>query len=161
MKILIKMLFGLGLLFGTPILLLYLTESFWSLLVGLGIGFVLLILFLKRDASKLEEKLVDRAAQLGVNPEYVAGYEDNGIVIDNTNSKIFAGYTKEGKGKVFSYTDISSIEWENKTFGEHVKYNINIKTTDFDMPSVTVFFAGNRERRDQAYDKLRAALGIS
>ncbi|AGQ92337.1 MULTISPECIES: hypothetical protein [Vibrio harveyi group] len=106
-----------------------------------------------------DSRLKKRAASLGVNPEYVSLYADNGLVIDNTNKKIFAGTKKHGK--VFNYDDVSSIELEDIPFGRTKKCVIHINTLDFDTPRVTVGYADFSGQRDRAFSKLRAALKIS
>lgn len=109
----------------------------------------------KYDDSRFRKHV----ASLGVNPEYIAAYGDNGLVIDNTNKKLFAGTKRNGK--VFKFEDVSSIELEDTTFGRNEKCLIHINTTDFDTPRMTVGFADFKGSRDRAFAKLRAALKIS
>jgi len=116
------------------------------------------IAYLRWDGEQEQARFTKHACSLGINPEYVACYGDNGIAIDKTNEKLFAG--KINKGKVFEFEEISSIDWEDYPLGNHMKYMININTKNFDLPKLTIGFAGNRGIREQAYAKLRAALNI-
>lgn len=86
----------------------------------------------------------------------MACYGDNGIVIDKTNEKLFAGTVKYGQ--VFEFEEISSIESETYQLDRDIKYMIHINTRNFDLPRVSVTFAGERQ---QTYAKLRAALNIA
>ncbi|BCS95149.1 hypothetical protein DSLASN_07810 [Desulfoluna limicola] len=127
--------------------------------VSIGAAILASLAYLIWDGKQEKSSFDKHARSQGINPEYVACYGDNGIAIDNTNKKVFAG--RINKGKVFDYNDISSIEWENSSVGNHMKYLIHINTTDFDFPKLTIGFAGNRGVREEAYAKLRAALKIS
>lgn len=128
----------------------------WGIAVILSI--VVSVLYLAWDGKKERMRFTKYAISLGVNPEYVASYGNNGIAIDKTNKKLFAG--KINQGKIFEFGEISSIEWEDYPLGRHMKYMININTRNFDFPKLTIGFAGNRGVREQAYARLRAALNI-
>lgn len=121
-------------------------------------GVIASFAYLIWDGRQEKARFKKYASSQGINPEYVASYGENGIAIDKTNGKLFAG--KIRKGKVFEFPEISSIEWEDYSLGQHMKYLIHINTKDFDLPRLSVGFAGNRGIREEAYAKLRAALNI-
>ena len=130
--------------------------NYWGAIITSIITTITVIWYL----GKYEDsRLIKRANSLGVNSEYVSLYGDNGLIIDNTNKKIFAGTKKNGK--VFNYDDVSSIEREDVPFGSTKKCVIHINTLDFDTPRVTVGYADFSGQRDRAFSKLRAALKIS
>lgn len=126
--------------------------------VSIGASVITSLAFMIWDGKHEKSCFTKHASSQGINPEYIGSYGDNGIAIDNTNKKVFAG--EINKGKVFDYSDISSIQWEDRIAGSHIKYLIHINTTDFDSPKLTIGFAGDMGVRDQAYAKLRAALKI-
>lgn len=111
------------------------------------------------DGKQEQAKFKKYTESLGIKPEYVASYGENGIAIDRTNEKVFAGRIK--KGKIFEFKEISSIQWEDAVLGDSMKYMIHLNTKNFDLPQLTVGFAGNKGVREEAYAKLRAALNIS
>lgn len=108
--------------------------------------------------NKREDIFKKHVTSLGVNLEYVAFIGTSGIAIDKTNNKLFAG--KVNDGKLVEFNDISSIECEDGSLGNQMRYMININTTNFDLPTITVTFGVNRNLREHAYAKLRAALNI-
>ena len=130
-----------------------------AMLPSFVVATVASIAFLLWDGKQEKKHFTKYADSLGITPEYTGSYGDNGIIIDNTRKKVFAG--KINKGKVFDYEEISSIEWQDTAVGSHMKYLIHINTKDFDLPQLTVGFANNKGIRDQAYAKLRAALKIN
>ena len=133
--------------------------NWWIAVIASAIASVAYLVWdSKQEHAQEHVRFKKHVTSLGVNPEYFACYGDNGIAIDKTNEKLFAGKIK--KGKVFEFSEISSIEWEDYPFGNHMKYMININTKNFELPKLTVGFAGNRGIREQAYAKLRAALNI-
>lgn len=93
----------------------------------------------------------------GLKPDYIASYGDNGVAIDLAAKKVFVGSIK--KGKAVDFAEISSIEWEN-IGGKYPKYILKINTRNFDCPMLHVGFSDNKATREEAYAKLRAALGI-
>jgi len=111
------------------------------------------------DGKQEQARFTKHACSLGIKPEYVASFADNGIAIDKTNEKLFAGDINTGK--VFEFEEISSIESEDYPLGNQMKYMIKINTKNFNLPQLTIGFAGNRGIREQAYAKLRAALNFS
>ena len=117
------------------------------------------VAYLIWDGKQEKENFSKHANSLGITPEYSGSYGNNGIIIDNTRKKVFAG--KINAGKVFDYEEISSIEWQDTSVGNHMKYLIHINTKDFELPQLSVGFANNKAIRDQAYAKLRAALKIN
>lgn len=134
-------------------------DGHFNWLIAVIVSFIALIFYMVWDGKQENARFTKHASSLGINPEYVACYDDNGIAIDNTNKKLFAG--KINKGKVFHFNEISSIEWKDEPFGKDMKYFINVKTKDFDLPQIKVGFASNKGMREQAYEKLRAALNIA
>lgn len=115
--------------------------------------------YLVWDARQVYFRFRNHGINNGLNPEFVACYEDNGIIIDNAKKKVFVGEIKGGK--VLDYDKISSIEREDRLLGNHMKYILYVKTLDFNSPSILVGFSGNRGPRDEAFEKLRAALGFT
>lgn len=104
------------------------------------------------------EKFKVHVGTLGLNLDYFANYGSNAIGIDLAAKKVFAGSMK--KGWVLDFSEISSIQWED-TGGEHPKHAIHVNTRNFDCPKVSVWFGGAKGTREEAYAKLRAALGIA
>lgn len=133
------------------------TEFSWGGAVIAGV--IAAIAYIIWDGKQEDVRFNEHVKSLGVNPEYIACYAENGIAIDNTNEKLFVGQIN--KGVVFEFGQISSIEWEDRSILNSLKYNIIINTTDFALPQMTIGFAGNRLIREQAFAKLRAALKIS
>lgn len=129
--------------------------NWWAAIIT---AIVTSIAYSKWDAKQDKIRFTKHVSSLGVNPEYLACFGDNGIAIDRTNQKLFAGTLN--KGKVFNFRDIYSIEKESKVdfINNHDKYFIHINTKDIEFPKVTISFTGDKIIREQAFGKLIAAL---
>lgn len=114
--------------------------------------------YILRIGNKEQKRIRIFIDSLGINEEYVGWYSNNGIIIDKTNKKIFAGDTDNGK--IFNFNEISSIGWVDKHTGSSLMYAIDINTKNFDLPTLRVSYLGKIDLRDEAYAKLRAALNI-
>lgn len=132
------------------------SQNLW---IPILVSVIASLAYLIWDGKREKDRFTNHVTSLNLTPEYVASYGENGIAIDRTSGKIFAG--RIGKGKVLEFSDVSSIEWEDYAMGNHMKYLIHLNTKDFDTPRVTVGFSSNRTRREEAYAKVRAALNIS
>jgi hypothetical protein len=131
----------------------------FSWLFAIPASIIACFAYLVWDTRRVYFRFRNHGIAEGLNPEYVACYEDNGIIIDNTKKKAFVGEIKGGK--VLEFAKISSIEREDRLLGDRMKYILHVKTMDFDSPSILVGFSGNRGPRDEAFEKLRAALAIA
>ncbi|SCX84585.1 hypothetical protein [Desulfoluna spongiiphila] len=132
------------------------SQNWW---IPILVSVIASLAYLIWDGKREKDCFRKHAISMNIIPEYVASYGENGIAIDKTNSKVFAG--RIGKGKVLDFHDVSSIEWEDFSTGNHMKYLIHLNTKDFDFPRISVGFSSNRSVREEAYAKLRAALNIN
>lgn len=151
---------------GGPLIVVGLITLLGTLIGGeylYALGIVaLLIAFLalwgwdeQRDASKLRDAVRAR----GLNLDYFVNYLDGGVVIDLANEKVLVGNLKSGK--ILSFADVKSVEWEDTPFQGKLKYNLYLNTHDFHNPRVGAGFAGKKGMRDAALAKLSTALKLS
>ncbi|MCK5541370.1 MAG: hypothetical protein KAI40_01670 [Desulfobacterales bacterium] len=155
------------------VMVIHVTDSFE---IGIFVSILFCILssvillriysfFAKRAANVIVESI---ALKHGLKDEYFC-YNDMtkiGFIIDNTHQKVYIG--KANNGVVLSFSEISSIEWEDipVEIGNRLRSNprfrhsLHLRTTNFKFPSVD-FLCPNRRSQEEAFQKIRAALKIS
>lgn len=127
-------------------------------LISAIVGF---IVNLKRERKNKKSAFLNHISSLNLNSDYL-NYDGNyGLVIDDTNKKIFIGNIKHGE--VVNYTDITEVKKETDTDVKNGIKTTNsrliIKTNDFKTPTHSIFFAGKSEATE-AFEKLRVALEL-
>ncbi|TBU77177.1 hypothetical protein [Phytopseudomonas daroniae] len=111
------------------------------------------------DSKRSQAKYRKVAERRGLTLDYFANYLDAGVVIDRQKRQLLLG--KFDGGKIISFDDARSAEWEDLPYGGKMKYLLHVNTGDFDTPRLSVGFSGQKALRDQAYSKLMAALKLS
>lgn len=91
--------------------------------------------------------------------DYFVSYLENGVAIDLTQQKVLVGNLK--KGKILSFDEVKSIEWEDAPYQGKMKFNVYVNTNYFEVPRLGAGFASHKNMRDTSYAKLSAALKCS
>ena len=126
--------------------------------LGIAVALVAYLVISGWDNLRDERKFREAVQARGLNLDYFVRYFDGGVVIDLDHRKLLVGNLKNGK--ILSFDDVKTVEWEDTPMHNRMKFNIYVNTHDFETPRVGAGFAGNKAMRDAAYAKLSAALKL-
>lgn len=130
-------------------------------LKAVGIVFVLIAYFwfCGWEQQRYTQNLRKAVRARGMNLDYFVNYLESGVAIDLAKKKVLVGNLK--RGKILTFDEVKSIEWEDSPFHGKIKYNIYVNTNDFQVPRLGAGFASHKNMRDTSYAKLNAALKCS